>query len=78
MHQPAVSGVIEGQATDLDIQATEILKVRAQIVDIYSKFTKKDKKEIEAAIDRDKWMSAEEALQFGHIDKIVESFDAIK
>lgn len=73
IHQPLVSGVIRGQATDLDIQAKEMLKTRAMIVDIYSISTGKDKKIIEKAIDRDNWMTADEAKEFGLLDKIVHS-----
>jgi ATP-dependent Clp protease protease subunit len=71
IHQPLIGGVIRGQATDLEIQAKEMLKTRAQIVDIYVEATGKDRKAIEKAIDRDNWMSAEEALQFGLLDKVV-------
>lgn len=73
IHQPLIGGVIRGQATDLEIQAKEMLKTRAQIVDVYVEATGKDRKAIEKAIDRDNWMTAEEALQFGLLDKIVVS-----
>jgi ATP-dependent Clp protease protease subunit len=77
IHQPLIGGVIRGQATDLDIQAREMLKTRAMIVDIYSKSTGKDAKTIEKAIDRDNWMTAQEALEFGLLDKIVSSFKEV-
>jgi ATP-dependent Clp protease protease subunit len=77
IHQPLIGGVIRGQATDLDIQAKEMLKTRAMIVDIYSKSTGKDAKTIEKAIDRDNWMTAQEALDFGLLDKIVSSFKEV-
>jgi len=73
IHQPLIGGVIRGQATDLEIQAKEMLKTRAQIVDVYVKATGKDAQAIDKAIDRDNWMTAEEALQFGLLDKIVVS-----
>jgi ATP-dependent Clp protease protease subunit len=73
IHQPLIGGVIRGQATDLEIQAKEMLKTRAQIVGIYVDATGKDAKAIEKAINRDNWMSAEEALEFGLLDKIVTS-----
>src|SRR5579864_3194790 len=73
IHQPLIGGVIRGQATDLEIQAKEMLKTRAQIVDIYVHATGKDKKVIDKAIDRDNWMSPQEALEFGLLDKIVTS-----
>ncbi len=73
IHQPLIGGVIRGQATDLEIQAREMLKTRQQIVSVYVEATGKDQKAIEKAIDRDNWMTAEEALQFGLLDKIVTS-----
>lgn len=73
IHQPAIGGMIQGQATDLEIQAREILKTKNILVEIYVKATGKSKAEIEKAIDRDTWLSAKEALEFGHIDKVVSS-----
>ncbi len=73
LHQPRIGGIIPGQATDLEIQAKEILKSRAMLVDIYMHATGKDRKVIEKAIDRDNWMSAQEALEFGLLDKVVDS-----
>lgn len=78
IHQPLIGGVIRGQATDLEIQAREMLKTREQIVDVYVKATGKDKKTIEKAIDRDNWMTAEEALKFGLLDKIVTSMKDVE
>ena len=78
IHQPLIGGVIRGPATDLDIQAKEMLKTRAIIVEIYAKSTGKDIKAIEKAIDRDNWMTAQEALDFGLLDKIVKSFKDVE
>lgn len=77
IHQPSINGLIRGQATDLAIQAKEIIKTRAAIVDVYVKATGKDPKTIEKAIDRDTWMSAYEAKEFGLLDGIVKSFKEI-
>lgn len=77
IHQPLIGGVIKGQATDLDIQAREMLKTRDLIVDIYAKATGKDKATIAKAIDRDNWMTPEEAMNFGLIDKIISSASQI-
>lgn len=77
VHQPRLSGVIQGQATDLEIQAKEMLKTRSLLIDLYCQATGKSIAEIEKAIDRDTWMTAEEALQFGLIDKIVSSYKEI-
>lgn len=77
IHQPAIHGVVKGQATDLEIQAKEILKSRDMLVDLYCEATGKNRKEVEKALDRDTWMSAEEALKFGLLDKIVTSFKEV-
>ncbi|MBI5346130.1 MAG: ATP-dependent Clp protease proteolytic subunit [Chlamydiae bacterium] len=78
IHQPLISGVIKGQATDLDIQAQEMLKTRELIVDIYSDATGKTKEEIHKAINRDNWMSADEAQKFGLVDQVVTSYNDIE
>lgn len=77
IHQPRIMGVIQGQATDLEIQSKEIIKTRAMLVDTYVAATGKDRKAIEKAIDRDTWYSAQEALAFGLLDKVVESYAEI-
>lgn len=73
IHQPLIGGLIRGQATDLEIQAKEMLKTRDQIVDVYVEATGKKREEIAKAINRDNWMTAEEALKFGLIDKVIDS-----
>ncbi len=78
IHQPSLGGVIRGQATDLEIQAKEIQKTRQQLVNIYAERTGKDVKTIDKALDRDTWMSAQEALDFGLLDGLVTSFDDLK
>ena len=78
IHQPLIGGVIRGQATDLDIQAREMLKTRAVIEEIYAQATGKDRKIIAKAIDRDNWMTAQEALEFGLLDKIVSSMKDVE
>jgi ATP-dependent Clp protease protease subunit len=77
IHQPMIGGQIQGQATDLEIQAREILKTRSALVDLYVKATGKDKTTIERAIDRDTWFSSQEALEYGLLDGIVESYDQL-
>lgn len=77
IHQPHIGGVIKGQATDLEIQAREILKTRHALVEIYMEKTGKSFEVIERAIDRDTWMSSQEALEFGLLDKIVTTFDEL-
>ena len=70
IHQP--SGGCRGQATDIEIHAREILDLRKRLNNIYVKHTGKDLAEIEKAMERDNFMSPEEAKDFGLIDKIIE------
>jgi ATP-dependent Clp protease, protease subunit len=69
-HQP--SGGAQGQASDIEIQAREILKIRRRLNDIYVKHTGQTLEAIEAAVDRDKFMSAGEASDFGIVDEVIE------
>jgi len=69
MHQP--SGGIQGQATDIQIHANEILALRSNINQIYVKHTGQELKKIEEHLDRDNFLGPEEAKEFGLIDKIV-------
>lgn len=71
IHQP--SGGARGMASDIEIQAREILRLRKRLNELYSKFTGKSLEEIEAAVDRDNWLDAEEARDFGLVDKVFES-----
>ncbi len=77
IHQPSIHGLIRGQATDLDIQAKEMLKTRRALVQMYVDATKKDYLFVDKAIDRDTWMSAKEALDFGLLDGVVSSYKEI-
>jgi ATP-dependent Clp protease protease subunit len=70
VHQP--SGGAQGQATDIEIQAREILSLRKRLNEIYVKHTGRKINEIEQALERDRFMSPEEAKDFGLIDQIVE------
>jgi len=74
IHQPSINALIKGQATDLEIQAKEIMKTRSILVDVYVKATGKDAKTVDRAIERDTWMSAKEAKEFNLIDKVVSSY----
>ena len=69
IHQP--SGGAQGQATDIEIQAKEILKIRARLNKIYVEHTGQKLGVIEKALERDNFMSAEEAKDFGLIDEVV-------
>jgi ATP-dependent Clp protease, protease subunit len=71
IHQP--SGGAQGQASDIEIQAQEILKLRSRLNDIYVRHTGQPLDVIEQAMERDKFMSPHEAKEFGLIDEVVES-----
>ncbi len=71
IHQP--SGGFQGQATDIEIHAREILAVRARLNDIYVRHTGQALKAIEDAMDRDRFLTPDEAKTFGLIDEVVAS-----
>jgi len=68
IHQP--SGGAQGQATDIEIQAKEILRIRHRMNQLYAKYTGQPLDLIENAMERDKFLSAEEAKTFGLIDEV--------
>jgi ATP-dependent Clp protease protease subunit len=69
-HQP--SGGFQGQASDIEIHAKEILDLRRRLNGIYEKHTGKSLKQIEKIMDRDTFMTANDAQEFGLIDSVVE------
>ena len=72
IHQPLMMGY-QGKATDLEIQAREILRDREGVIDIYAEHTGRKPEDIIKDIDRDKWLTAKEALDYGLIDRIITS-----
>jgi ATP-dependent Clp protease protease subunit len=68
VHQP--SGGARGMASDIEIQAKEILRMRKRLNDLYAKYTGKPLKEIEKAMDRDTFLEADEAKAFGIVDDV--------
>lgn len=72
MHQPLIPGVIEGQATDLEIHAKHILRMRERLYKLYSENTGQPVSKIHDDCERDKWLTAQEMLEYGLIDKIME------
>ena len=70
MHQP--SGGAQGQASDIEIQAREILKTREQLNRIYADRTGQPLERIATDMERDRWMSPTEALDYGLVDKVIE------
>lgn len=70
VHQPSAG--FQGQATDVEIHANEVISLKKRLNHIYAKHTKKNEEEIKVALERDNFMSPEEAKDFGLIDKVVE------
>ena len=70
IHQP--SGGYHGQATDIEIHARETLKLKSLLNNLYSKHTNRNVREIEKNLERDNFMSPEQAIDFGLIDSIIE------
>ena len=70
IHQPSAG--YQGQATDIEIHAREILALKERLNKIYAKHTKKNEEEIKKALDRDNFMTPTEAKTFGLIDEVVE------
>ncbi len=72
LHQPHIMGVMEGPATDLDIEAQEILRLRSRLYDILAKHTGQTPEKIEKDCDRNLWLGAEESIEYGLADRILQ------
>lgn len=72
LHQPLIGGVMQGAATDLSIEAKEILRLRDVLYGIIRKHTGADIKKIEKDCDRNLWLDPMEATEYGLVDKILE------
>ena len=73
VHQPSAG--FQGQATDIEIHANEVLSLKKRLNEIYSKHTGKTVEEIKSALERDNFMTPDNAKSFGLIDKVVEKRD---
>ncbi len=72
LHQPLIGGVMEGSATDLAIEAEEIIRLRKVLYDIVSSRTGKDVGTVEKDCDRNKWFSSAETIEYGLADTVLE------
>jgi ATP-dependent Clp protease protease subunit len=72
LHQPMIGGVMQGVATDLSIEAKEILRLREALYRIIAKHSGTDFKKIEKDCDRNLWLDPAEALQYGLVDKVLD------
>ncbi|MFQ6035614.1 MAG: ATP-dependent Clp protease proteolytic subunit [Sedimentisphaerales bacterium] len=72
LHQPLITGILQGPATDLDIEAQEILRLRTRLYEILAKHTGQSPEKIEKDCDRNLWLDAEEAINYGLADRILQ------
>jgi ATP-dependent Clp protease protease subunit len=75
LHQP--SGGFQGQASDIERHAEDIIKMKRRLNEIYVKHTGKDYSTIEKTLDRDYFLTAQESMEFGLIDKVLTTRDAL-
>ena len=78
IHQPLIGGNIQGQASDIEIHAKEILRTREKIAELYNKETKQPIERVRKDIERDYWMTAQEALEYGLITKVISSWNEVR
>jgi len=71
LHQPLITGVLQGAATDIDIEAQEILRLRGRLYSILAEHTGQGPDKIEKDCDRNLWLDAEEAINYGLVDRIL-------
>ncbi|HET6429761.1 MAG TPA: ATP-dependent Clp protease proteolytic subunit [Phycisphaerae bacterium] len=72
IHQPLIRGVLTGPATELDIEAREIIRLRKRLYEILAGHTSQTEQQIERDCDRNKWLDAQEAVNYGCADKILQ------
>jgi len=73
IHQPLIRGVLTGPATELDIEAREIIRLRRRLYEIFSRHTGQSIEQIERDCDRNKWLNAKEAVEYGCADRILQN-----
>ena len=76
IHQPLISGVLTGPATELDIEAQEILRLRKRLYGILAGATGRSEETIERDCERNKWLDAAEAVEYGCVDKVFKHMPA--
>jgi ATP-dependent Clp protease protease subunit len=72
LHQPQITGILEGPATDLEIEAKEILRLRSRLYKILAEHTGQKAEKVEKDCDRNLWLEAEEAISYGLADRILQ------
>jgi ATP-dependent Clp protease protease subunit len=71
LHQPLISGILQGPATDLEIEAKEIIRLRTRLYKILSEHTGQNPEKVENDCDRNLWLNSDEAIKYGLADKIL-------
>lgn len=77
IHQPSISGMA-GSVSDIEIHAKDLIETKERIIDLYVKECSRKPEEVKKALDRDNWMSAQQAVEWGHISRIVSKRDDLK
>ena len=77
IHQPLIRGVLTGPATELDIEAREIIRLRKRLYEVLAGHTGQSVEQIERDCDRNKWLDAQEAVEYGVADKIIQHMPEI-
>ena len=72
IHQPVITGQLQGQASDIEIHAREVIRMKQQMLDILAIHTGQSREQIELDTDRDRWMTAEEAVGYGLVDRVLD------
>jgi ATP-dependent Clp protease, protease subunit len=72
LHQPLIGGVLQGPATDLGIEAAHMIRLRDRLYKLMSEYTGKSAEMIHRDFDRNKWLFAEEAVEYGVADKVLD------
>ena len=72
LHQPLIGGVMQGPATDLGIEAAHMLRLRDRLYKLMSEYTGKTTEQIHRDFDRNKWLFAEEAVEYGCADRVLD------
>lgn len=78
IHQPLISGGLAGQASDIEIHARELIKTKKQLTEIYQRHTGQEYEILDRSMDRDNYMGAQEAKNFGLVDSVVQPRKAKK
>jgi ATP-dependent Clp protease, protease subunit len=72
IHQPVITGQVQGQASDIEIHAREVIRMKQMMLDILAGHTGQPREQIELDTDRDRWMTAEEAVGYGLVDRVLD------